>query len=56
LKNHAGFKLTVVDSFGYGNKYDLKEWKVKILNELERRFNIYRQNILDIELKYKGDA
>jgi len=47
--------LTVVDSPGYGQQLDFKEWRELITNELKRRMLAYRDDCREINTKFKGN-
>lgn len=54
-KQGKSFKLTMIDSPGYGDKTDIGAWRNMISSELVRRMDVYRNDMLEIKKAYKHD-
>jgi septin family protein len=48
-------RLTLIDSPGYGDKSDIKEWRKSISDELASRMYKYRQERLSVSKDYAND-
>ena len=54
-ESRSRFRLTIVDSPGYGHKMNDVQWREKIKSELKKRHESHSKALKEVESKYSGE-